>query len=147
MNDCAPVGIGRTLSGPEQNTDCFAIAATSRLCQMLPAQRFAGRPCGVELVALGTVSPGWPDGPIDLDDGLAMFKQKGRQAAAKAASSFDSPEAPCRSVQSGKGKKSFVAKGIGCQSRGGSLCTLQIHYGGRVRCFVCINADHEIGTF
>jgi hypothetical protein len=54
-------------TGREQHTDRFAVASRQRLTQTNPGQRLAGRPHGVDVIALRPSPAGGPLRPIDLD--------------------------------------------------------------------------------
>jgi len=75
----------RALAGAHEDPDRLAIAASSRLGEMLARQRLAGRSEGVELVGLGAIAAGRTGPAVDLDDPLALLQQIRREPGAIAA--------------------------------------------------------------
>lgn len=100
-------------AGGEQHPHRLAVAAPTRLCEVVSCERFSGGADGVELVGLGAVASCRAGGSVDLDHPFLLLEEVSSQAGAEAAGAFDGPDAASGRVVAGEGEHSAIPERIG----------------------------------
>lgn len=133
------------LASGHQYPQCFAVAASAGLRQVLPAERLTGRTNRVQVVGLCTVASRRSGGAVDLDDPFARFQQRRGQAGAVTAGSFDGPHAAAVSMLVGERLQASVSECIGGN---GQLvddpASGRVHDRGRMGVAMGVDADDEL---
>ena len=88
---CLGAGENGAFAAGEQDAQRLPVAASPRLGEVLPGERFPGCACGVKPVGLGAVAAGRARRPVDLDYPLALLEQEAGQSGAEAARALDRP--------------------------------------------------------
>ena len=116
----------RAFAAGEQDAQRLPVAASPRLGEVLPGERFPGCACGVEPVGLGAVAAGRARRPVDLDYPLALLEQEAGQSGAEAARALDRPYPLSRRPLAHEAQQTPVAARV-CGHRRlrdhGSMCT------------------------
>jgi hypothetical protein len=87
-------GLDRRTPGGQPHRQRRPVAGRSRLGELVAAQRFAGRPDGIEGIGLGAVTASGSLGPVQLHHLLLVGMQEPGQAGAIATGALDRPHPP-----------------------------------------------------